>query len=134
MPYNYPMKKNSLIIGDILSLLITTLIGFLTHHESPVTVLPRFLAAFIPLTAVWFLLAPWLRLFQAEITSNPKQLWRVPVAMLFVSPLAVTMRGAILASDVKPMFVLVFGVTSALGLILWRGLYFLLKPKAHYER
>ena len=129
MPYDYPMKKNSLIIGDILSLLITTLLGFLTHHESPVTVLPRFFAAFIPLTATWFLLAPWLRLFQAEISSNSKQLWRVPVAMLFVSPLAVTVRGFLLASDVKPIFVLVFGITSVLGLTLWRGLYIFLKPK-----
>lgn len=129
MPYNDPMKKSSLIIGDILSLLITTLLGFLTHHESPVTVLTRFLAAFIPLTAVWFLLAPWLRLFQAEITSSSKQLWRVPVAMLFVSPLAVTVRGFLLASDVKPIFVLVFGITSVLGLTLWRGLYIFLKPK-----
>ncbi len=122
--------SKSLIIGDIIALFLTTLIGFVTHGEGTLSFLPRFLAAFIPITISWFLLAPWFGLFQLEITSNPKQLWRVPLAMLFAAPLAVTVRGALLVSDVIPIFVLVFGVTSAFGLILWRGLYLFFKPKS----
>ncbi len=124
------MKNNFLVIGDTIALLVTTLIGFVTHGEGNLSFLPRFLAAFVPITISWLILAPWLGLFQPEITSNIKQLWRVPIAMLFAAPLAVTVRGTLLVSDVIPIFVLVFGVTSAFGLIIWRGLYLLFKPKS----
>ncbi len=115
-----------LVLGDILAILLTTLIGFVIHSETDLSFLPRFLAAFIPLTLAWFLLAPWFGLFQPEITSNLRQLWRAPLAMLFAAPLAATMRSALLASDAKPIFVLAFGVTSAFGLILWRATYLFL--------
>jgi hypothetical protein len=121
--------NKTLPVGDILALLLTTLIGFVTHGEGNLSFIPRFLAAFIPIAIAWLLLAPWFGLFQPETTSNVKQFWRVPLAMIFIAPLAVTVRGALLATDVIPIFVLVFGVTSAFGLLLWRGLYFLFKPK-----
>ncbi len=121
--------SKSLIIGDIIALFLTTLIGFVTHGEGPLSFLPRFLAAFIPITIFWLLLAPWFGLFLPENTSKANQLWRVPLAMLFAAPLTVTVRSALLATNVQPIFVLVFGVTSAFGLLLWRGLYLLFKPK-----
>jgi hypothetical protein len=124
------MKKYSLIIGDILALLITTLIGFIAHGESVIVFFSRFLATFVPLAISWLLVSPWFGLFQTEIVTNPKQLWRVSLVMFFITPLAITVRGALLAMDVRPIFVLVFGITSAIGLCLWRGLYFLLKRKS----
>ena len=123
------MNKN-IALGDILALLITTLIGFVTHGEVTLSFLPRFFAAFIPITVSWFILAPWLGFFQPETTSNPKRLWRIPLAMLFAAPLAVTVRSALLDTNVQPIFALVFGVTSAVGLLIWRGLYLLFKPKS----
>jgi hypothetical protein len=117
------MKRNSLIIGDILALLITTLIGFVTHGEGNLSFLPRFLVAFIPLVFAWFLLAPWFGLFQPEITSNPKQLWRPVLAMIFTAPLAVVFRGLILNSPIIPIFAIVFGATSAFGMVSWRALF-----------
>ena len=57
------MKIYFLIIGDILALLIITLIGFVTHDEMDVSFLGRMSAVFFPLTLAWFLLAPWLGLF-----------------------------------------------------------------------
>lgn len=126
------MKKSILILGDILAILITTLIGFATHGEvgagspSPYDVLPRMLAAFIPLTIAWFLLAPWFWLFQPEITSNPKQLWRPVLAMLFAAPLAAVLRGLILNVPILPIFAVVLAATSAFGMLIWRGIYFLL--------
>jgi len=70
------MKRPALILGDILAILLTTLIGFAIQSETDLSFLPRFLAAFLPLTLAWFLLAPWFGLFQPEITFNIKQLWR----------------------------------------------------------
>ena len=124
------MKKSVLIIGDILALLVTTIIGFITHGEGNLSFFPRFLAAFIPITVAWFLLAPWFGLFQSEITSNPKQLWRPVLAMIFAAPLAGVLRGLILQADIVPIFIIVFGVTSALGMIIWRGIFILLSRKS----
>jgi hypothetical protein len=115
--------NKKLIAGDLLALLITTLIGFLTHDEADLSFLPRFAAIYFPLSISWSLLAPWFGLFQPEIISNPKHLWRAPLVMLFVASLAVTIRSALLSSNIKPIFVLVFGITSTFGLIFWRVIY-----------
>ena len=123
------MKKSVLIVGDILAILVTTLIGFATHGELKSEFLLRMVAAIVPLTVAWFLIAPWLGLFQSEITSNPKQLWRPVLAMIFAAPLAVVFRGLILNSAILPIFAIVFGATSAFGMVIWRGVYFLLNRK-----
>lgn len=123
------MKRTSFIISDTLAILATTLVGFVTHGEGNLSFLPRFLAAFIPLVVAWFLLAPWFGLFQPEIVSNPKQLWRPVLVMIFAAPLAVVFRGLILNAPIIPIFAIVFGATSAFGIVLWRGLYFLFARK-----
>jgi len=123
------LKKYILVFGDTLALAILTLIGFAAHRETDLSFLPRMAATFFPLTIAWFLLAPWFGLFQPEITSNPKQLWRPLLAMLFAAPLAGLLRAIILNTAVIPIFAIILGATSALGMILWRGLYFLANRK-----
>ena len=123
------MPKLTLYAGDILVLLVTTLIGFATHNELKSEFFLRMVAAIVPLTIAWFLLAPWFGLFQPEIISNPKQLWRPVLAMIFTAPLAVVFRGLILNSTILPIFAIVFGTTSALGMVIWRGIYSLLNRK-----
>jgi len=123
------MKRSILVIGDILAILITTLIGFTTHNELKSEFLMRMIAAIVPLTIAWFLLAPWFGLFQPEITSSLQQLWRPVLAMIFAAPLAVVFRGLILNAPIIPIFAIVFGATSALGMLVWRGIYFFLKIK-----
>jgi len=122
--------NKSLLLGDLLALFLTTFIGFVTHGESVIAVFPRFLAVFIPLTLAWFLLALWFRLFQQEITSNPKQLWRPVFAMVFAVPFAAVLRSLVLNTAILPIFVIVLVATSAFGMLLWRGLYFLIARKA----
>jgi hypothetical protein len=128
--YAMPGPKLILYIGDTLAILITTLIGFVTHGETSLSFLPRFAALYFPLSISWFLLAPWFGLFKPEITSSPKQLWRPVLVMLFAGPLAAVARGLILNAAILPMFVFVLGATSALGMVSWRGLYFLFKRKS----
>ena len=140
VPLRNMINKTILILGDSLTLLIVTLIGFATHGESGVSFLPRMLAMYIPLLIAWFLLAPWFGLFMVEMISTPSQpppfpkakwgrsqVLKAGVAMLFAGPLAVVLRGLILNAPVIPIFAVVLSVTSALGLIIWRGLYLLLK-------
>ena len=122
-------NQSVLILGDILAIAITTLIGFATHGELNSAFRLRIFAAFVPLIIAWFLLAPWFGLFQPEIISEPRQLWRPVFAMIFAAPLAGVFRGLILQADIVPIFIIVFGATSALGTVIWRGIYFLLNRK-----
>ena len=122
------MTKNKiiLIMGDLLAIFIVTIIGFATHGEMGLSFVPRMLAAFVPLTVAWFFISPWLGLFQPETIPNPKELWRPVLAMIFAGPLAVVLRGLILNAPIIPIFAVVLSVTSAFGMLVWRGVYFLL--------
>jgi ABC-type xylose transport system permease subunit len=120
------MKKYILILGDIFTTLIVTMIGFSTHGEAGLSFLSRIAAAFFPLIIAWFLLSPFLGLFQIEITSDPGQLWRPVLAMLFAGPFAAILRGFLLNAPVIPIFAAVLSATSAFGMLVWRGIYFFL--------
>lgn len=121
--------KKTIVLGDMLALAVVTLIGFATHGDMDSSVLPRFLATFIPLVFSWFLLAPWFGLFQPEIASSPRQLWRPALTFLFAAPLAALLRAVVLSTVVVPIFAVVLGGTSALGTMLWRGIYLFLMIK-----
>jgi len=123
------MKNYFLILGDILAILTVTFIGFATHGELDTSFIRRMSALFFPLVVAWFVLSLWLGLFQPGITSNPKQLWRPALAMLFAVPLAAVLRGLILNAAIIPVFVVVLSATSAFGMLIWRGIYFLLNRK-----
>ncbi|MCI0553835.1 MAG: DUF3054 family protein [Anaerolineae bacterium] len=125
------MTKSRWILyaGDILAIAVLTLIGFATHRETDFSFLPRIGALFFPLVISWFVLAPWLGLFQPEITSNLKHLWRPALVMLFAAPLSAVLRGFILNAPIIPIFAVVLGTTSALGMVIWRGLYYLFNYK-----
>jgi hypothetical protein len=123
-------KQNRILLaGDVLAIAIVTLIGFATHKEADFSFLPRMAVVFFPLAVSWFLLAPWVGLFQHEVTSNPGQLWRPAFVMIFAASLTVIVRGLILGAPIIPVFAAVLGATSALGISIWRSLYFLLNRK-----
>ena len=124
------MKRSFLVPGDILAILLVTVIGFATHGEADLSFLPRMAAAFFPLTLAWFLLAPFLELFQMDVVSNPKQLWRPVLVMLFAGPFAAVLRGFLLSAPVIPNFAVILASTSAFGMLVWRGIYFLLNRKS----
>ena len=114
-----------LILGDLLAIAIVTFIGFATHGESGLSFLPRMAAIDLPLSIAWFVLAPFLGLFRQETIANPKQLWRPALTAFFAAPLAAVLRGFLLNAPVIPIFAGVLGVTTALGMVLWRSVYFL---------
>jgi hypothetical protein len=128
------MKYYSLVLGDMLAILIVTGIGFATHGEADVSFLPRMAAAFFPLAIVWFLLAPFVGLFQPAITSNPKQLWRPVLAMVFAAPLAAVLRGLLLNAAIIPVFAVVLGATSALGMLVWRTVWYWFENRGFRRR
>ncbi len=121
--------KKSILPGDLLALALTTLIGFITHRETDLSFAFRFAAIYVPLAILWILFARWFKLYQPAIASNFKQLWRVPLAMLFAAPLAVVARSFILQTEIIPIFMFALGGTSAIGMMIWRGIYFFANHK-----
>jgi hypothetical protein len=113
-------KRSVLILGDILTIGILTFIGFATHGETNLAFLPRMSATFFPLVIAWFLLAPWLGLFQDDVIYNARQLWRPALTALFAAPLAAVLRGLVLNAAILPVFALVLGAASAMGMLVWR--------------
>lgn len=118
-----------LILSDILAIALVTYIGFATHGETDLFFLPRMLAMFVPLVLSWLLIAPWFGLFKPEITSSLRQLWRPVLAMFYAAPLAAVLRGLILNAPIVPIFAVVLVSTSALGILVWRWIYFLITRK-----
>ena len=115
-----------IILGDIGVLTVITLIGFANHNELLTFPVGRMLSSFLPLLAGWFLIAPWLGLFKPKITANPHQLWRPVVAMLLAAPLTGLLRAVMLNSVVIPLFVLILGSSAALGMLVWRSLWWII--------
>lgn len=116
-------SKWILVAGDILALAVITVIGFASHGETDISLLPRMLTTFIPLIVGWFLIAPWLGLFDARFTSEPVQLWRPLLAMLLAAPMTAVLRAAMLNAVALPLFALILGGSAALGMLIWRGIY-----------
>lgn len=116
-------KKNILILGDVITLAIVTGIGFISHGESDTSYFPRFFAALIPLLISWFGFARWVGLLDEEIINETKNLLCIPLAMIFVIPLAAFLRGLILYSPIQPIFVIAFFGTNTIGMLIWRWLY-----------
>ena len=120
------IKHLHLILGDILALAIITVIGFASHGETDISFVPRMLTTFIPLIISWFLIAPWLGLFDTQITSQLRQLWRPPLAMLLAAPMTTILRAVMLKAVALPLFTLILGGSAALGMLVWRGIAFFL--------
>lgn len=124
------MKKHILILGDTLTIASVTIIGFATHGEVGLSFLPRMAALFFPLVIAWFALTPFLGLFQDQIVRDARQLWRPAWAGFFAAPLALVPRGFILNAPIIPLFAAILASTFALGMVIWRAIYFLLIRKA----
>jgi hypothetical protein len=122
-------SKRLLVLGDILAIADITIIGFVTHGEMEASYLPRMGAAFFPVLIAWFLITPWFGLFEEQVITNPKKLWRVGLAVLLAAPLAAVLRSALLNTSVPPLFVLILGGSNALGMMFWRWVYILIAQR-----
>jgi hypothetical protein len=123
-------KKQTLIIGDVITFAILTYIGFASHGEGELALLPRMGTTLFPILFGWFLLAPWFGLFHENVTTTQQDLvLRAPLAMLFVAPLASILRSAWLGSAALPTFTFVLAATNAVGIYIWRWLYYKLSKQ-----
>lgn len=122
------LPRYYLIIGDILTLAVVTVIGFASHGTAG-TAGSRMLTTFIPLLAAWLLIAPHLKVYDHDVALDGRQLWRPFWAMVLAGPMAAWLRGLILNSPILPIFVIILGGVSALAILAWRGLYWLIMTR-----
>jgi Protein of unknown function (DUF3054) len=135
MRYKVPARLPGLILGDVVVFGLVTVAGFTSHGElgslgSLGSAGLRVLTTFLPLCAAWGLVAPWLGAFDLPRAAQPRQLWRPLLAMTLAAPMVGWLRGVWLNQAIPPVFVLVVGAFSALGILLWRSLWlWLLRPR-----
>lgn len=112
------VQLRSLLGGDVVAVLIVTMVGFLDHYGTVQGW--RWLTTFLPVLAAWFAVAPWLGVYRGDLVCQPREVWRPVLAALLSAPLAATLRGFWLNAAMLPIFVAVLGLTNALGLLIWR--------------
>jgi hypothetical protein len=122
------LQRFVLIVGDILTLAIVTVVGFASHGTAN-TAGSRMLSTFIPLVVAWFSVAPFLHVYDTQISLDGRQLWRPLWAMVLASPIAAWLRGLILNSPILPVFVIILGGVSVVAIIIWRGSYWLVATR-----
>ncbi len=121
-------RRYGLALGDSGMLALITIIGFASHGETGLSFAPRMLTTFLPLLVGWFLIAPWLGLFDEQVNSDPRQFWRPILAMVLAAPLTAILRAVMLNGAALPLFTLILGGSAALGMLAWRLLWRLLWP------
>ena len=110
------------ILGDIITLLIITLVGFGSHGALS-SAGWRLLSTFIPLTAAWGISSIGVGTYEQETLCKVNKLWRPFLAMVLAGPLAGVLRGFWLDQPVIPLFTVVLGGFSAIAIVVWRYIY-----------
>ncbi|MGD2158976.1 MAG: DUF3054 domain-containing protein [Anaerolineales bacterium] len=118
-------KRLILIIGDVLIILLITIMGFASHGTLD-TAGGRMLTTFIPFVLAWFLVAPFLGIYDVSQLSQPAQLWRPFWSMVLAAPMGALLRGLWQNRPIIPTFVLVIGGISSLAILAWRAFFWFL--------
>ena len=128
----FDRERIILIAGDIITLGIVTIFGFASHGTAG-SAGSRMLTTFIPLVAAWFLIAPFLKVYDPQVVREWREIWRPFWSMVLAAPMAVWMRGMILDAPILPLFVIILGGVSALGILLWRGVFMFIVGRVKSE-
>lgn len=123
-----------LLLGDLLTLTLVTMLGFLTHDRADAGLM-RFLASLLPFALGWLLAASPLNLLNSQQIQQRPCPHHILWATLLAAPFAGWLRAFWLQTTVIPIFVLVLFATNALGLILWRtAFWFWLRRRTNTPR
>lgn len=115
-----------LLLGDVLVLFLVTLFGLARHGEMG-SASSRILYNLPPVLLAWGMIAPFLGAYSLQNAADIKQIWRPFYAMVLAGPMAAFLRAVLLGNaPILPVFVVVIGGISALALLLWRFIFWIL--------
>jgi ABC-type xylose transport system permease subunit len=121
-------RRLILICGDVVVFALVTLFGF-SSHQTLGTAGARMLTTFIPLVVGWGLIAPFLGVYDPVRAADGRQLWRPFWAMVLAGPMVGWLRGVWLGQVILPIFVVVLGGVSALAILAWRAVFYLVASR-----
>lgn len=129
-----PFRRSSreqltLLLGDVLTLGVVTLLGF-ARHDIMDAAPGRFWLTFIPWVGAWVLASTLTGALDPLRAREARGLWRPLWALVLATPLAATLRAAWLDAPVQWIFVVALAGVGALGLGLWRALYLLWRRRS----
>lgn len=117
MPELTPNQRRA-VVGDVAVLLVLTIAGFATHLT--LGDVGRMVVTAVAALLAWAAVAGPMGVYRAELIDNPGIIWRVAWAWVIAAPLATFLRGAVLARDIPPTFVMVVILTNGFALVAWR--------------
>ncbi|MEN8172153.1 MAG: DUF3054 domain-containing protein [Chloroflexota bacterium] len=128
------IKQNWILIsGDIFAAAIITAWGFASHDRLGSAGF-RLLTTFVPVLIAWIMVAPFLGAYDPQRVADARQLWRPFWAMVIAGPMAALIRAFWLGQAIAPIFVVVLGGFSALGILAWRTVYWFLFARGRGSR
>ena len=114
-----PIQRRALV-GDVVVLLVLTIAGFATHLT--LGDIGRMVVTAVAALLAWAAVAGPMGVYRSDLIDNPRIIWRVAWAWVIAAPLATFLRGAALARDIPPTFVVVVILTNGFALVAWRVL------------
>lgn len=115
-----------LVLGDVLVLFLVTLFGLAQHGELG-SAGSRMLYNLPPVLLAWGMVAPFLGAYSFHNVAEIRQLWRPFYAMVLAGPMAAFLRAILLGNaPIIPVFIVVIGGMSALALLAWRFLFWII--------
>ena len=118
-------RHGILIGGDVIVAALMTLWGFATHHTLE-TAGWYMLTTFLPVLIAWLMIAPFFGVYDLDKIAHLRQIWRPFYAMVVISPMAAFLRSLWLGRGIAPLFIFVLGGFSAIGILFWRTIYWVL--------
>ena len=117
-----------LLIGDCVVFAIVTVFGF-ASRETLGTAGFRILTIFVPAVIACLLIASFLSVYDIDMITRLRDLWRPPWAMVLAAPMAAFLRGAWLGPPIIPIFIVVIDAGNASAILTWRALFLFVKSK-----
>ncbi len=112
-----------LALGDALTLLIVTLIGFASHNQLSFSFLGRMALSWVPFTLAWWLLAGRMGLLNPRQKLSLRQTLDLTVATFYAATVGMLLRALALRGVLLPVFALVMAAVAWPALWLWRWIW-----------
>jgi Protein of unknown function (DUF3054) len=118
-------RTGALVAGDLVAFHVVTAIGLLSHGElTGLGALGEVVWIATPFAAGWFVVAPFLGAYKAEVVAAPRRaLPRVALAWLIALPIGLLLWSIVRQKTVQPAFAIVTFVTNLIVLLGWRGAF-----------